>query len=114
MSVINGFNSGLDNLIYSKPLNVKANQNLKQSQTEQVLLAQCFTNKQNLSESNSSFINSKEAIKVFESSIKDQEASTIYDQPNHKSSNAIAAYNALAHQERRNEVQNLIGIDTFA
>ncbi|PAJ76341.1 hypothetical protein CJF42_00115 [Pseudoalteromonas sp. NBT06-2] len=112
MSVINGFNNGLDNLIYSKPLKVASNQYFKKELTEQTLFAQRSINNRN--ESDTRFINSKEAIKVFESSLKNEKYSTIYDQPNHKTSNAIAAYNTLAHQERRNEVQNLIGIDTFA
>jgi len=114
MSVINGFNTGLESLVYSKPLKVKPNHNTTQSQAEQALFAQRFVNTQNQNETNTAYINSKEAIKVFESSLKNERSSTIYDQPDHKTSNAIAAYNALAHQERRNEVQSLIGIDTYA
>jgi len=114
MSVINGFNTGLESLVYSKPLKVKPNHNATQSQAEQVLFAQRFVNTQNHNETNTTYINSKEALKVFESSFKNEKSSTIYDQPDHKTSNAIAAYNALAHQERRNEVQSLIGIDTYA
>jgi len=114
MSVINGFNTGLESLVYSKPLKVKPNNNATQSQAEQALSAQRFVNTQNKNETNTAYINSKEALKIFESSFKNEKSSTIYDQPDHKTSNAIAAYNALAHQERRNEVQSLIGIDTYA
>lgn len=114
MSIINGFNTGLDGLVYAKPLKVKPNNNATQSQAEQAQFAQEIAAKKNSNQSNTSYINSKEAIKVFESSLKNEKSSTIYDQPDHKTSNAIAAYTSLAHQERRNEVQSLIGIDTYA
>jgi len=113
MSVINGFNNRLDKLIYSKPNIIKSNKTTAQDQTEQTLFAQRFTTS-NKKHAHDSFINSKEAIKVFESNLNNERNNTIYDQPDHKTSNAIAAYTELAHIDRRAEVQNLIGIDTFA
>lgn len=114
MSIINGFSTGLDGLVYAKPLSVQLDSNAAKNQAEQTLFAQRIADTKNSNETNTSYINSKEAIKVFETSLKNEKSSTIYDQPDHKTSSAIAAYNALAHQERRNEVQSLIGIDTYA
>ena len=36
------------------------------------------------------------------------------DQPNSRSRNAIDAYQSLANQQQRSEVQRLLGIDTYA
>ncbi|WP_125718125.1 hypothetical protein [Pseudoalteromonas rubra] len=38
----------------------------------------------------------------------------IYDQPSYKSSVAMQAYSAIQNQERRNEVQSLLGVSIYA
>ena len=40
--------------------------------------------------------------------------STIYDQPNQKMSAAINVYKTYANLERREEVQQLVGVDIYA
>ncbi|WP_052713162.1 hypothetical protein [Pseudoalteromonas rubra] len=38
----------------------------------------------------------------------------IYDQPSYKNSVAMQAYNAIQNQERRSEVQSLLGVSIYA
>ncbi|MCG7535415.1 hypothetical protein [Pseudoalteromonas sp. OOF1S-7] len=38
----------------------------------------------------------------------------IYDQPNYKTSIAMQAYSAIQNQERRSEVQSLLGVSIYA
>jgi len=40
-------------------------------------------------------------------------SSTIYDKPDHKASLAISAYKSFANMQRREEVQQLVGVDIF-
>ena len=40
--------------------------------------------------------------------------STIYDQPNQKMSAAISLYKTFANLERREEIQQLVGVDIYA
>ncbi|MCO7187656.1 MULTISPECIES: hypothetical protein [unclassified Pseudoalteromonas] len=38
----------------------------------------------------------------------------IYDQPNYKTSVAIQSYSAIQNQDRRSEVQSLLGVSIYA
>jgi hypothetical protein len=40
--------------------------------------------------------------------------STIYDQPDYKTSKAIGTYMAINNQQRRSEVESLIGVSVYA
>lgn len=43
-----------------------------------------------------------------------QQQQANYEQPNPRARNAINAYQSLANQQQRSEVQQLLGIDTYA
>ncbi|WP_440056432.1 hypothetical protein ACSLBF_20175 (plasmid) [Pseudoalteromonas sp. T1lg65] len=43
-----------------------------------------------------------------------QQRSTIYDQPNFKSSKAIGEYLAIATESRREELKSMIGVSVYA
>jgi hypothetical protein len=42
-----------------------------------------------------------------------QEQSTVSEEPNSRNNRAIAAYQSFAREDRRAEVQQLLGVDTF-
>jgi hypothetical protein len=42
-----------------------------------------------------------------------QEQSAVLEEPNTRNSRAIAAYQSFAREDRRAEVQQLLGVDTF-
>ncbi|MCG7560020.1 MULTISPECIES: hypothetical protein [Pseudoalteromonas] len=44
----------------------------------------------------------------------DDKRDVIYDQPNFKTSVAIQSYSAIQNQERRSEVQSLLGVSIYA
>ncbi|SFC14347.1 hypothetical protein [Pseudoalteromonas denitrificans] len=113
MSLLIGAQLGFDAITYSKPKQLVKTPSfdLQSSKLEQAVSVQHYPkNTRDAFE----FKNSPDAIYKFEKNLEKESGSTIYDQPNHKSSIAIAAYTSLAHQNRRSEVQDLIGIDVFA
>ncbi|MBQ4846850.1 hypothetical protein J8L98_01120 [Pseudoalteromonas sp. MMG013] len=56
---------------------------------------------------------SAEGIKLAQA-FQEQSRSTIYDQPDFKSSLAISAYKEINNQSRREDVESLIGVNIYA
>ncbi|CAH9050932.1 hypothetical protein PSECIP111951_00294 [Pseudoalteromonas holothuriae] len=46
--------------------------------------------------------------------LQDDFNSTIYDQPNFNNNKAISAYMSINNQQRRNEIESLIGVNIYA
>ncbi|NOU50190.1 hypothetical protein HG263_06495 [Pseudoalteromonas sp. JBTF-M23] len=62
---------------------------------------------------NKSFIRSSEKGIELAKKLQSEFTSTIYDQPSYNNSKAISTYTAINNQERRAEVQSLIGVNVF-
>ncbi|MBD1583927.1 hypothetical protein [Pseudoalteromonas sp. S16_S37] len=60
-----------------------------------------------------SFIKSSEKGIELAKKLQSEFTSTIYDQPSFNNSKAISTYMAINNQERRAEVQSLIGVNVF-
>jgi hypothetical protein len=70
--------------------------------------------KDNNAAQSASFVNSSpDGIKLAQSFQTDKR-STIYDQPNFKTSLAINTYKEVNNQQRRDEVEALIGVNIYA
>ncbi|WP_152087710.1 hypothetical protein [Pseudoalteromonas sp. A25] len=61
-----------------------------------------------------SFVKSSDKGIELAKKLQSEFKSTIYDQPSFNNSKAISSYMAINNQQRRDEVQSLIGVNVFA
>lgn len=54
------------------------------------------------------------AIAQLDTQFQNANRQAIYDQPSFRNAKAIDSYKTIANEERRNEIQSLIGVSLFA
>lgn len=60
-------------------------------------------------------VNNRGGAQAFEQAERfRQQQQTFYDQPNSRTREALNAYQSLATEQRRSEIQQLVGVDTYA
>ncbi|MCF6434409.1 MULTISPECIES: hypothetical protein [Pseudoalteromonas] len=63
---------------------------------------------------NVSFVKTSEKGIELAKKLQNEFTSTIYDQPNFKTSKAIGTYMAINNQQRRSDIESLIGVNVYA
>lgn len=60
-------------------------------------------------------VNNRGSAQAFEQAERfRQQQQTFYDQPNNRARQALNAYQSLTTEQRRSELQQLVGVDTYA
>ncbi|CAM4184541.1 hypothetical protein [Pseudoalteromonas byunsanensis] len=63
---------------------------------------------------NVSFVKTSERGIELAKKLQSEFTSTIYDQPDFKTSKAISTYMAINNQQRRSDIESLIGVNVYA